>query len=69
MNSAFPIYESQVNYNGELKTTEVFRKSAFQQMYLPRDYQETMNQTWFEGQNLIFDEYVLPYDETTDKLV
>ncbi|CAL6040446.1 Conserved_hypothetical protein [Hexamita inflata] len=72
MNSAFPIYESIINYNGELKTTEVFRKSVFQQMYLPKDYQDTLNQTWFEGDSIIFDEYVLPYDETsgaTDKLV
>ncbi|CAL6052153.1 Conserved_hypothetical protein [Hexamita inflata] len=72
MNSTFPIYESIINYNGELKTTEVFRKSVFQQMYLPKDYQDTLNQTWFEGDAMIFDEYVLPYDETSgasDKLV
>ncbi|CAL5983336.1 Conserved_hypothetical protein [Hexamita inflata] len=65
MNSTFPIYESIVNYNGELKTTDLFRKSMFQQMLLPKDYQETMSQTWFEGDTIMFDEYVLPYDEAT----
>ncbi|CAL6006362.1 Conserved_hypothetical protein [Hexamita inflata] len=69
MNSAFPFAESVVNYNGELRTTELFRKTAFYQMFLPKDYQETMSQTWFEGDTLLFDEYVLPYDEAGKKFV
>ncbi|CAL6111223.1 Conserved_hypothetical protein [Hexamita inflata] len=69
MNATFPIFESIVNYNGELKTTELFRKSMFQQMLLPKDYQETMSQTWFEGDTILFDEYVLPYDEVTKKYI
>ncbi|CAL6106371.1 Conserved_hypothetical protein [Hexamita inflata] len=69
MNSAFPFAETVVNYNGELRTTELFRKTAFYQMVLPKDYQETMSQTWFEGDTLLFDEYVLPYDEASGKFI
>ncbi|CAL6036478.1 Conserved_hypothetical protein [Hexamita inflata] len=69
MNATFPIYETTVIYNGEIKTPEVFRKSMFQQMFLPKDYQETMSQTWFEGDTLLFDEFAIPFDETTGKYI
>ncbi|CAL6048016.1 Conserved_hypothetical protein [Hexamita inflata] len=69
MNSAFPIYETTVIYNGEIKTPEVFRKSMFYQMFLPKDYQETMSQTWFEGDALLFDEFAIPFDEATGKYI
>ncbi|CAL6101147.1 Conserved_hypothetical protein [Hexamita inflata] len=70
MNSLFPIQEATVVY-GNIQDTivNVFRNSAYQQMYLPEDFQTTMNDQWFEGKNYIIDEYVLPFDEKTNVLL
>ncbi|CAL6054130.1 Conserved_hypothetical protein [Hexamita inflata] len=70
MNSLFPIQEATIVY-GNLQDTEtnVFRNHQYQQIYLPEDFQTTMNDQWFEGKSFIIDEFVIPYDEASKVLL